>query len=236
MVVFPQDPHEIVGDENGVVVPHYEPPHVLEPKTQRLGDDPRYPNRGTVPLFVSVREPRGVAGDFNRREAEAFRVFILYLAVQPNYASHRVGLVPELDVVLPLFPKLGGGGNAEYDVVYLRRVVFVYGLVGFELENLGRPILDGCDVGGGGGGGGEADGVKWVIFIGAGGSGGGDELERVDDVSERDAEDEPDEEFRGGSRLRTGSRNWGPCGAPHLIPNYFLLIFLARFHFSQAPL
>ncbi|KAM1032515.1 hypothetical protein ACFX13_036937 [Malus domestica] len=106
-------------------------------------------------LFVRVREPGGVARDFNRREADVFRIFILYFAVQPDYPAHRLGLVLELDVVLPLFPELGGGGNAENDVVYLRRLVSFFRLLGFEVEHLESPILGGSGVAGGGGGGGE---------------------------------------------------------------------------------
>lgn len=146
VVVFSQHPYEVVCDEDGVIVAHDEPPDVLEAQTQRFGDDPRDPNGGAVTLLVGVSEAGGIAGDLDGREAIAG--LISYGAVQPDYASHGLGLVPEFDVVLPLGPQLGRGRNAENYVLHIGLLQFRFR---FETENLGRSIYQGgacvlCDV------------------------------------------------------------------------------------------
>ena len=65
VVVLPQNPEEVVGHENGVVVPHHEPPHVLEAEAQRLRHDPRDADGGAVALLVGVGEVGGVGGDLH---------------------------------------------------------------------------------------------------------------------------------------------------------------------------
>lgn len=147
MIVFPQNTNQVLRHENGVVVAHHEPPHVLQPQPQRLRHDPRDPDRRPVPLPVRVPEPGGVAGDSHRRE----RVVVglrRHVLVEPDDAAHLPRSVLELDVVLALVPELGGGGDAKDDVAEGGAVLGV-GLAGLAAEE-----------GGGGGGGIDGEGVS----------------------------------------------------------------------------
>lgn len=113
MIIVSENPDEIVGDENGVVVAHHKPPNIIFlVAPQRLRHDSGDSEGGAVALAVGVGEIGGVAGDLHRREA----VGVVDEVVEPYDASHMIGFEPELDVVLSLLPELGGGGDAEHHV------------------------------------------------------------------------------------------------------------------------
>lgn len=75
-------------------------------------------------LPVLVREFGGVSGDSHRREALVGAS--LDRTIKPNYSPHLLRFPPQLYVVLPLLPELGGGGNAEG---YVFKLCSVEGIV-----------------------------------------------------------------------------------------------------------
>lgn len=182
VVVFRKDPEQIVGDEDGIIITHDEPPYVLQPQLKCLGDDPGDTDGGAAPLAVAVREAGGFAGDFDGGEAVIVGAVFQGL-VDPDDAAHLVGLPPELYVLLPLLPEPGRGGNAEDDVMELS---FSGGRVGGSE----------CRVGGGGGGGVGEWGRRAKVV------GRGNEFEGVEDVGEGEEYDEADHELVGVARRR----------------------------------
>ncbi|GMN19168.1 hypothetical protein TIFTF001_046917 [Ficus carica] len=117
VIVLPQNSDEIIGDEDGVVVAHNEPPHALHPQPQRLRHDSRDPDRRAVALGVFVPETRGVLGDLQWRQEKSVVVFLGFHAlVNPNDASHFLRPPPQLDVVFPPVPELRRSSDSEDDV------------------------------------------------------------------------------------------------------------------------
>lgn len=117
---------------------------------------------------------------------------------------------------------------------YVRRPGPFVGLgfgVGLGL-GFGPELGPGWDCGGVGEG--EAEvGVEGVVGVDVARVGIGDEFESVDEVSDGDREDKPEEEFREEAFVLV-RRSYGGW-ASHLIPNQLLCFFLRSFHFSQNP-
>lgn len=121
VVVLVQNLQQVVGHENSVVIAHDEPPHVLEPQTQRFGDDAGDPNGGAVTQLIGVDEIRGVRRNLHRRQP--FLRVDLHAIIQPHHSPHLLLPVPNLYVILPVLPQLRRRRDSEHHVTELRFLV-----------------------------------------------------------------------------------------------------------------
>lgn len=118
VVVLGQNRHEIVHEEDGVVVSEHEPPHVfvISP-INRLLDDASDADRRSETAGEGVGKPGGVLGDDYRREIgiESAGAAI----EEDDGAGGGGGGVPETDVGAAAEPGVARGGDGEEKVAAL---------------------------------------------------------------------------------------------------------------------
>ena len=119
MIVFLQNIHQILGEKNGVIVAHHEPPHIFRPQLKTLLHDARNPDRRARAVPAAVLEPGRIPGNFVRRRGLRPSHAARRLLLEPNEPAGDVRLPPKLRVMPALAPRLSGASDAEQKMGYI---------------------------------------------------------------------------------------------------------------------